>query len=117
MTAQVKALATPVLKEAVNGVLHVGKLEGSAHAVVPPPPGLAVGDLVSLRVATSMGNDFQERIVVTAAEIGKPLTIAIPKHVFEKNLVSDASAKIDYSVTKMSQPPETSPTLTVKLER
>ena len=117
MTAQVKTLAAPVLKEAVKDVLHVGKLEEHATGVVPPYLNSAAGDKVALHVKTSTGNSFEEHITVTAAGAGKPIVFAIPKDVFEKKLVPGATAKLHYVVTAVAHPPAESAPLTVRLER
>nr|WP_315446837.1 hypothetical protein [uncultured Pseudomonas sp.] len=117
MTAQVKALAAPQLKEAENGVLHVHKLEGHATVLVDTYTNQTVGDIVKIQITTSTGNSFGEQKVVTAAQVGKPLTFAIPKDVFEKNLVQDATAKLHYVVTAVAHQPAESAPLTVHLER
>ncbi|VVP77334.1 hypothetical protein PS925_00141 [Pseudomonas fluorescens] len=117
MTAQVKALAAPQLKEAVNGVLHVGKLEGNAHGLVSPYQYQTTGDVVALHVKTSTGNSFEEQTIVTEAGVGRPLTFAIPKDVFEKKLVPQATAELHYIVKRVGQNPETSNVLKVHLEK
>ena len=117
MTAQVKALEAPVLEEAVNGVLHVGKLKGDAHSVVPPFSQAAVGDVINMHVRTSTGNEWQEIRVLTAAEVGRPVIFAIPKDVFEKKLVPGARAELHYTVTSNNGNAVLSPLLTVQLER
>jgi hypothetical protein len=114
MNAQVKALAAPVLREAVKGVLYVGKLEGKAHGEVTYDNS-AVGDVVTLHVETTTGNNFKDQTTLTAATVGKLLLFAIPKDVFEKKLVPGATASLRYSVTRASNISE-SPVLTVQLE-
>lgn len=114
MTAQVNALAAPELKEAEDGVLHVGKLKEHATALVHTYPKQAEGEVVTLSVKTSTGNSFDVDTVVTAAGVGKPLTFAIPKDIFEKNLVPGASAKLHY--VKKGEISEHSDTLQVTLE-
>jgi hypothetical protein len=114
MNAQVKALAVPVLREAVEGVLNVGKLEGEAHGEVTYENS-AVGDVVALHVETTTGNSFEDQITLNAATVGTLLIFAIPKDVFEKELVPGATASLRYSVTRASNISE-SPVLTVQLE-
>lgn len=115
MTAQANALAKPVLKEAKDDVLFVGKLEGVAHGLVTYENS-GVGDVVALHVKTSTGNSFKDEIRLTAITVGKPLVFAIPKDVFEKKLVPGATADLDYVVTRVAQVPEHSETLQVHLE-
>lgn len=117
MTAQVKALAAPQLEEAVEGVLHVGELKGNAHGLVSPYQYLATGDVVALHVKTSTGNSFEAQTVVTEAGVGQPLTFAIPKDVFEKQLVLEATAELHFIVKRVGQNPETSNVLKVHLEK
>ncbi|CAI8874257.1 DUF3277 domain-containing protein [Pseudomonas sp. IT-347P] len=114
MTAQVNALAKPVLKEAKEGVLYVGKLERNAHGEVTYENS-AVGDLVTLYVETSTGNNFKDDIKLNAATIGTPLLFAIPKDIFEKNLVPGATAKLRYTVSRAANV-SVSPVLEVRLE-
>ncbi|VVM47587.1 hypothetical protein [Pseudomonas fluorescens] len=114
MNAQVKALAAPVLREAVKGVLDVGKLGGKAHGEVTYENS-AVGDVVALDVKTTTGNSFKDQITLTAATVGTLLPFAIPKDVFEKKLVPGATASLRYSVTRASNISD-SPVLTVQLE-
>ncbi|RON65108.1 hypothetical protein [Pseudomonas fluorescens] len=116
MTAQVKALAAPELKEAEHGVLHVGKLEGPATGLVHTYPNQAERDVVTLSVKTSTGNSFEADTVVTAAGVGKPVTFAIPKDVFEKKLVPGASVKLYCTVTDDAGNSSASPSLTVQLK-
>ena len=115
MTAQVKALTAPDLKEAVNRVLHVSQLKGDAHGVVPPYHQAADGDLITLHVKTSTGNTWEGSHVLTAAEVGKPVIFAIPKDIFENKLVPGARAELYYTITKNGNA-ESSPLLTVQLE-
>jgi hypothetical protein len=117
MTAQVKNLATPVLEEAENGVLHIGKLQGNAHGHVPPNPNFAPGDMITFVVETSTGNTNEQLRALTAAELGRPVVISIPKDVFERNLTPDATAKLFYKWKKHDQTSETSPHLKLKLEK
>ena len=115
MTAQLNALAAPQLKEAVNGVLHVGKLEGNAHGLVLPYQNQTACDVVALHVKTSNGNSFEKQTVVTPAGVGKPLTFAIPKDVFEKELVPQATAELHYTITNRAGNSVASQSLTVQL--
>ncbi|MBH3407206.1 hypothetical protein I5P86_19320 [Pseudomonas glycinae] len=117
MTAQVKALEAPTLKEAENGVLFLGKLKGDAHGGVPPYQQAAAGDVIIMKVETSTGNEWEGRHVLSAAEVGEPVIFAIPKHVFEKKLVPGAEAELHYTVTRNNGNAESSPLLTVQLER
>ncbi len=117
MTAQQKVLSAPTLKEAVNQVLKVSDLKDDAHGVVSPYANMAVGQKIELKVQTSYGNQWSAAHVVTAAEAGKPITFAIPKHIFEKNLVAGATAKLNYSVAEQSGSVAHSPDLVVKVEK
>ena len=117
MTAQQKVLSSPELKEAVKGVLYVHNLVGPAHGIVPPYADMKVGQKVEFTVQTSYGDNWRESILVTAAMVGLPITFAIPKDVFEKNLVPGATAKLNYSVTEASGNPTLSPDLVVKVEK
>lgn len=117
MTAQVKAFVAPDLREAVNGVLHLSQLQGDAHGVVPPYPQANQGDMITLQVETTTGNKWEARHVLTAAELGKSVIFAIPKDVFEKKLVPGARAELHYTVTRNNGNAESSPLLTVQLER
>jgi len=115
MTAQQKALAAPVLKEAVEGVLYVHNLIGAAHGEVGPYP-YAAGDKVEFTVQTSTGNTWVDSIIVTPDSVGKPVTFAIPKETFAKGLVPDATAKLRYSITSLSGSPAYSADLVVQLK-
>ena len=117
MTAHVKVLAAPELQEAVNGVLHVGKLQEKAHGVVNAYANQAAGDVVALHVKTSTGNSFETEITVTDLQAGKPLVLAVPKDVFEKKLVPKATAELHYTVARAGQNLGSSDMLRVKLER
>jgi hypothetical protein len=117
MTAQVKTLAAPTLKEAVKGVLHIGKLQGNAHGHVPPNPNFAIGDTITFVVETSTGNTNEQLHALTAAELGRPVVISIPKDVFEKNLKPGATAELFYTWAGHDQTSETSPHLKLKLEK
>lgn len=117
MTAQVKALPAPKLKEAPEGVLHVGELIGNAHGLVSPYPNQVIDDVVALHVKTSTGNSFEHQTVVTEAEVGKPLTFAISKDVFERDLIPQATAELYYLVTRAGQHLGTSAVLKVRLEK
>jgi len=117
MTAQVKNLATPTLKEAENGVLHVGKLQGDAHGHVPPNPNFAFGDTITFVVETSTGNTNEQLHVLTPAELGRTVVISIPKDVFEENLKPGATAELFYTWARHDQTSETSPHLKLKLEK
>ena len=116
MTAQQKALAAPVLKEAVEGVLYVHNLIDAAHGEVGPYPYAAAGDKVEFTVQTSTGNTWVYSIIVTPDSVGKPVTFAIPKETFAKGLVPDATAKLRYSVTTASGNPAVSVDLVVQLK-
>ena len=117
MTAQVKTLPHPGLKEAVNGVLHVGKLEGKAHGVVPPYDNARERDSVVFTVQTSTGNTWSDQIILNNLTVGKPVIFSIPKETFEKNLVPDATAKLRYRVTTASGNQADSADLGVQLKR
>jgi hypothetical protein len=117
MTAQVKTLAAPTLKEAVKGVLHIGKLQGDAHGHVPPNPNFAVGDTITFLVKTSTGNEVKYPHTLTTVELGLPLVFTIAKTVFEKNLTPDATAELFYTWARHDQTSETSPHLKLKLEK
>jgi hypothetical protein len=117
MTAQQKVLLTPALQEAVEGVLYVHQLVGPAHGIVPKYDDMKVGQKVEFSVQTSYGNHWSESIALTAAMVGRPITFAIPKDVFEKKLVPDATAKLHYSVTDHSGKAVESPALSVKVEK
>ena len=116
MTAQIKALAEPALKEAVKGVLYVGKLKEDAHAEVAPYQNSAAGDEVVLYVTTSTGNNFDEKITLSPGTVGQLLIFAIPKSTFEKNLARGATAKLHYTVSRAGNVSH-SQVLTVQLER
>jgi len=116
MTAQVKTLVAPELEEAKNGVLKVSELKEAAHGVVPPYQQAAAGDRITLHVETSTGNKWEGSHVLTAAEVGKQVSFAIPKSVFEKHLVPGANAKLHYTITQNGNS-LMSPSLTVQLER
>jgi hypothetical protein len=116
MTAQMKALVAPLLREAEDGKLYVGKLTGAAHGEVPPPPHASVGDRITFDVVTTSGNTWQDHHVLTAPELGKPIIFLIPKDVFEKKLTPKATADLHYIVAHLNKPPEKSPTLHLKLE-
>ena len=116
MTAQVKTLAAPTLKETENGVLFLSKLKGDAHGDVPPYQQAAAGDRITLHVKTSTGNKWEGSHVLTAPEVGKPTIFSIPKSVFEKQLVPRASADLHYNITPIGGAPQQSPTLRVQLE-
>jgi len=116
MTAQAKTLVAPDLKEAVNGVLHVSQLKGDAHGDVPPYPLAAAGDEITMQAETSTGNEWKGSHVLTAAEVGKHVIFAIPKSVFEKNLVPGANANLRYIITQNGNS-LMSPSLTIRLER
>ncbi|WRH93170.1 hypothetical protein RCC30_03785 [Pseudomonas fluorescens] len=75
----------------------------------------AVGDVVTLHVETTTGNNFKDQTTLTAATVGKLLLFAIPKDVFEKKLVPGATASLRYSVTRAGNI-SVSPVLTVQLE-
>ncbi|ALI00503.1 hypothetical protein C1Y08_08385 [Pseudomonas sp. FW306-02-F02-AA] len=115
MTAQQKVLPAPTLEEAVDDILYVHKLKDAAHGVVPPNTGMKVGAIVVFKVQPSHGNAWSsERHVVT--DPSKPITFAIPKHVFEKNLFPDATAILHYSVKDQSGNVVVSSVLTIKVE-
>ncbi|MFJ7110083.1 hypothetical protein ACIQU2_21190 [Pseudomonas sp. NPDC098740] len=116
MTAQLKALEAPVLKEAVEGVLYVHNLIDPAHGVVWPYPYAAAGDNVEFTVQTSTGNTWVGSIALTQASVGKPVTFSIPKETFAKGLVLDATAKLQYSVTSASGNQARSADLVVQLK-
>ena len=116
MTAQVKALAAPDLKEAKKGVLKVSELKEVAHGVVPPYHRASQGDMIIMQVKTSTGNEWEARHALTEAEVEKPVIFDIPRDVFEIRIVPGATAELRYTVIRMSAAPETSPPLTLKLE-
>ncbi|MBU6958099.1 hypothetical protein KRR23_10165 [Pseudomonas sp. CVAP len=118
MTAQQKVLlAPPALKEAQEGVLYVHNLIDPAHGLVPSYANMVAGQTVKFTVQPSYGNHWSAVHVVTAAEVGKTITVAIPKHVFEKNLVAGATAKLHYSVVEQSGNEAQSPDLVIKVEK
>jgi len=115
MTAQQKALAAPVLKEAVEGVLYVHNLIDAAHGVVSSYVNASVGDKVEFNVKTSADNTWLGQQVLTG-DTGKPIVFKIPKYVFEKDLKPGATADLHYVVTRIGQTPEQSSALKVQLE-
>ena len=117
MTAHAKALAAPSLREAENGKLYVGKLTGAAHGEVLPYPNASVGDHITFHVVTTSGNTREDHQILTEPEVGKPIIFLIPKDVFEKKLIPEATADLHYIVTRFNQVPEKSPSLRIKLER
>lgn len=78
---------------------------------------MAAGQKVEFKVQTSYGNHWSYSIALTAAMVGLPITFAIPKHVFEKNLVPSATAKLHYSVKDDSRNAVVSPVLVVQVEK
>ncbi|TBN34134.1 hypothetical protein [Pseudomonas sp. BGI-2] len=100
MTAQEKTMPAPVLKEANNDVLYVGKLTGPAHGEVTPHGDMTVGDKVEFTVQTSTGNHWSGTKRVEPVPL--VMVFAIPKETFEKGLVPDATAKLRYRVTSAS---------------
>lgn len=117
MTAQAKAFAAPSLREAEDGKLYVGELTGAAHGEVPLYLHASVGDGITFHVVTTSGNTWNDHHVLTAPEVGKPIIFLIPKDVFEKKLILEATADLHYIVTRFNQVPEKSPSLRIKLER
>lgn len=117
MTAQVKALAAPALPEAVNGVLHVGKLKEHATAVIQPYVNSAAGDKVTLHVKTGTGSSFEDTTILTAGGGGLDVLFYIPKSFFESEPLPTGTANLHYVVIRVAGTPDTSKDLEVKLER
>lgn len=117
MTAQMKTLSVPILPDAVGDVLYVHNLTDPTPGVVPQYPNATQGDVVELKVRTSTGNTWQGRHVLTAGDVGTPITFLIKKEIFEKGLVAGATADLQYTVTSASSTPVQSPGLKVRLER
>ena len=82
MTAQMKTLPAPMLPDAVDDVLNVHNLPDPTPGVVPPNQNAAIGDEVEFMVRTSTGNTWQEMRLLTAADVGKPITFSIKKETF-----------------------------------
>ncbi|WLI11846.1 MULTISPECIES: hypothetical protein [Pseudomonas] len=117
MTAQLKTLSAPQLREAIKSVLFVDNLIDPAHGEVPPYANATVGDKVEFTVQTSTGNSWTHLIILTQALVGSLIVFDIPKNIFEKNLTPDATATLRYSVTSASGNTALSPDLLVKLEK
>jgi hypothetical protein len=108
MTAQQKTLSAPLLKEAIEHVLHIDQLTGPAHGQVMVLSGVVTGgDKVEFTVQTSTGNTWSESSQVVS--VPSIMEFAIPKDTFAK--------KLRYSVTNASGNPAHSPDLLVKLEK
>ncbi|WP_339431730.1 MULTISPECIES: hypothetical protein [unclassified Pseudomonas] len=116
MTAQVKALDPPVLKEAQDGVLKVDTLEDFAHGQVvftSNPENIILGDVVTFKVKTS--NAWSGNMNVT--EVPGVLEFLIPKEVFAKDFTEGTTAELHYTVARAGQNLGSSDMLRVKLER
>lgn len=116
MTAQVKSLAAPIVLEGVKGVLHVGELKDNARGVVHVYDNQTAGDVVVLHVKTASGDSWDAPHTVTGGE-ARPITFAIPKEVFEKNLGAGSTASLHYTVTNQAGNSDLSQVLTIRLER
>ncbi|MHC8383666.1 hypothetical protein [Pseudomonas sp. LB3P14] len=114
MTAQQQVLLPPALPDASNGVLYMNKLKDPVQGLVHQYENAAAEDKVELVVTTSTGNNWFGSITLTPGFVF-PFVFAIPKATFAKNLVSGATAKLHYTITKAGNS-ALSPPLTVSLE-
>ncbi|MFI8226900.1 hypothetical protein [Pseudomonas sp. NPDC085632] len=95
----IQMLPAPVLKEAINDVLHVHDLVGPAHGEVPALQEAASGDRITLKVYDPEGAEqWSDSVVLTPISAGKPVEFAIPKAQFEKMLNAGQNAKLQYSL-------------------
>ncbi|MBC3268424.1 hypothetical protein HU765_00705 [Pseudomonas sp. SWRI81] len=109
-------LPPPALLEAENGVLKVSSLDKIANGSVDGYDNAQTGDAITLKVKTSTGNAWEYRFTLTTEPLW-PLVFAIPKEVFEKNLVPNATAELHYVVARFDQLIGISKELKVHLER
>jgi hypothetical protein len=94
----IQMLPAPVLKEAINNVLHVHSLVDPAHGIVPASQEAASGDRITLNVYDSDGAEqWSHSVVLTAISAGKPVEFAVPKALFEKMLKAGKNARLQYS--------------------
>ncbi|MCF4994172.1 hypothetical protein GIW70_11535 [Pseudomonas syringae] len=114
MSATQTILPAPILQEALDNVLHVGQLEGPAHAQVMVMPSAVTGATVDLSVKTSTGNEWQGSTVVV--QVPGTLNFKVPKDVFEKGLTPGASAKLRYTLTNPGNSPVVSQELKIQLQ-
>jgi hypothetical protein len=97
----IQMLPAPVLKEAINNVLHVHSLVDPAHGIVPASQEAASGDRITLNVYDSDGAEqWSHSVVLTAISAGKPVKFAIPKALFEKMLKAGKNAGLQYSIER-----------------
>jgi hypothetical protein len=105
MNVQVKELAAPRLREAIehNGklILFVHNLVDPAHGEVQSYPNASKGDRITFMVSTSTGNKYSEELDVKSPA-DAPFVFKIPKNVFAEKLVPDATAELSYSVQTSS---------------
>lgn len=94
----IQMLPAPVLKEAINNVLHVHSLVDPAHGIVPASQEAASGDKITLKVYDSDGaEEWSGFVDLTPISAGKPVEFAIPKARFEKMLNAGKNARLQYS--------------------
>lgn len=119
MNVQVKALAAPRLREAIehNGefTLYVHNLVDPAHGEVQSYPNASKGDKITFKVSTSTGNKYSWELDVKSPA-DAPFVFKIPKNVFAEKLVPGANAKLSYSVQTSSGNTAQSAELLVYLE-
>lgn len=117
MNTKVNVLLAPKIEEAVGDKLSVGKLVNEATGVVPLYSGAGAGDVITLNVVTSTGNNFEYQHALTGPEVGHPISIKIPKDIFSKDLVQGATADVSYTVRQSGTPSRTSLVLKLHLEK
>lgn len=119
MNVQVKALAPPRLREAIehNGefTLYVHNLVDPAHGEVQSYPNVSKGDKITFKVSTSTGNEYSWELAV-GSPADAPFVFEIPKKIFAEKLVPGATAKLSYSVQTSSGNTAESPELRVYLK-
>lgn len=117
MNTKVNVPLAPKIEEAVGDRLSVGKLENVATGIVPVYSEARVGDVITLNVVTSTGNNFHGQHALTDPEVGRPILILIPEGIFSKGLVQGATADVSYTVRQSGTPSRTSLVLKLHLEK
>ncbi|KHA74808.1 hypothetical protein NZ35_00620 [Pseudomonas chlororaphis] len=119
MNVQVKALAAPLLREAIvhNGklILFVHNLADPAHGEVQSYLNASKGDNITFKVSTSTGNEYSQELPVESPA-DAPFEFKIPKKTFEEKFVKGATAKLSYRVQTSSGNTAQSAELLVYLE-
>ncbi|WP_426235563.1 hypothetical protein [Pseudomonas sp. TWP3-2] len=109
-------LYPPMLKELVNVngslVLYVDRMKDPGEASVDPYLGADVTDLITLTLRTDAGIWIDKQYAL----LNEATLFQIPKLEFKKGFAAGPNAKLEYSITRSSAPPETSLPLEFELK-